>query len=301
MLEDEENASKLNEVVEKFTKELEEVLSDFEVEAYIKPFSSCHTSESALSALETAVDSDPSLEMEGVIGPPLEMKDATDAPPDAGVVPDTLLETEVALDSNAGVTPEHEHNETTTGDSTTSPDTENTNKVEIIAIPTGKKSNKPVRWRESLLTQVIAICQRRTISKLMQLEDISWGKIIKKLKKGVKVGVAAGAIGGASGASIGVKFGSAFGDRAKQTIRDRLGSATAAAIGSALTAPVGGVGTLPVSIVVGSLLGSFGGDMLVALTGGISSAYNSNLFRDIMFYYKVQKKLKELQKKGQNH
>ena len=76
---------------------------------------------------------------------------------------------------------------------------------------TYRQKAKPTGWRESLLAQVIAICQNRAISKHMQLEGVSWEKIVKKLKKGAKAGAAAGAFGGASGAAVGAKFGSAFG------------------------------------------------------------------------------------------
>lgn len=89
--------------------------------------------------------------------------------------------------------------------------------------------------------------------------------------------------------------------RVISTIGARFGLTAAAAIGNTLAAPVGGVGgTLPVAVVIGSLLGSFGGGMLAVLAGGITSAYNSNLFGNSMFYFNVHKKLKELQKKGQN-
>ena len=52
------------ELIEDFTRELREVLSDFEVEACVKPFSSCHTSESD-PLLERVVDPDPSQKTEG--------------------------------------------------------------------------------------------------------------------------------------------------------------------------------------------------------------------------------------------
>ena len=159
--------------------------------------------------------------------------------------------------------------------------------IEIVAIPSGKKPNKPPGWRESLLAQVIAICQSRAISKLTLLEGTSWEKIKRKLKKGAKVGAVAGAIGGVSGAAVGTGIGAAIG----------------AIVGGALTAPIGGVGAVPtaaggaaVGAIFGSVFGGGGIGTLAALAGGIGSAHSDDLFKDIAFYYQVQKKLEELQK-----
>ena len=247
VLEDEDNADKLDEIVQGFTKELEEILTDCaKVKACVKPFSSCHTSESS--------NPDPS--------------------PETEVVPDPSVATE------------HEHDE-----AATAPDTENKEllQVEIVAIPTGKKPIKPPGWRESLLAQIIAICQNKTFSYLAQLKGISWRKIAKKLKKGAKVGAAAGAIGGASGAAIGTGIGAAVGG----------------VIGGILTAPLGGIGAAPtaaggaaVGALLGSLFGGGGAGVVALLTGGLATAHNENLFKEIAFYYGVHKKLEELQKKG---
>ena len=247
VLEVEDNADNLDEIVQGFTKELEEILADCaKVKTCVKPFSSCHTSESS--------NPDPS--------------------PETEVVPDPSVATE------------HEHDE-----AATAPDTENKEllQVEIVAIPTGKKPNKPPGWRESLLAQIIAICQNKTFSYLTQLKGISLKKIAKKLKKGAKVGAAAGAIGGASGAAIGTGIGAAVGG----------------VIGGILTAPLGGIGAAPtaaggaaVGALLGSLFGGGGAGVVALLTGGIATAHNENLFKEIAFYYGVRKKLEELQKKG---
>ena len=247
VLEDEDNMDNLDKIVQGFTKELEEILTDFaDVKACVRPFSSCHTSESS--------NPDPS--------------------PETEVVPDPSVATE------------HERDE-----ATTTPDTEKKEslQIEIVAIPTGKKPNKPPGWRESLLAQIIAIYENKTISYLTQLEGISCEKIVKKLKKGAKVGATAGAIGGASGAAIGTGIGATVGG----------------VIGGILTAPFGGFGAAPtaaggaaVGALLGSLFGGGGAGAVALLTGGLATAHNENLFKEIAFCYEVHKKLKELQKKG---
>ena len=236
VLEDEENASKLDGLVDEFVKELQEVLAELEVEACVKPFSSGHISESPSS--EVAPD------------PPVEFE----------VAPESSLKTEAS---------QHD-----TGIPATTPDT---NK-EVIAIPTGKKPNKPPAWRESLLAQVITLCQSRAISKLTQLEGISMEKIMKSLKKGAKMGTAAGAVGGASGAALGPRILAFIGSRLELAIAIRSGTAAG---------------------LVGVLAGGVGVGVLLALTGALASAYNNDLFKDVIFYYQVQQKLKELQKEGQ--
>ena len=67
VLEDEDNADNLDEIVQGFTKELEEILTDCaKVKACVKPFSSCHTSESSNPdpSPETEVVPDPSVATE---------------------------------------------------------------------------------------------------------------------------------------------------------------------------------------------------------------------------------------------
>ena len=216
ILEDEDNADKLDDIVKEFAKKFEEILADCSgIKACAKPFSFS--------------DPDPSLASEG-----------------------------------------------------------EESSLEIVAIPTGKKPDKPPGWRDSLLAQVITICQKKSISYLTKLEGVSWEKIKKKLKKGAKVGAIAGAVGGASGAAVGTGVGAAVG----------------AFIGGILTAPIGGVGAVPTAAggaalggLLGSLFGGGGTGVVGLLAGGLATAHNENFFKDIAFYYEVQKKLEELQKK----
>ena len=259
VLEDED--SNLDELVAKFTKILQEILAKHEVESYVKPLYSCGTTEANILA--------------------------DLSPGEEEIAPDLSPETEVAPDSN--VATEHDNVEATR-DSANAPEVESTAQelqVEIVAIPTGKKPNKPPGWRDSLLGQMISICRSRAVFKLTQLE----GKIKQKLKKGAKIGAIAGAIGGVSGAAVGTGIGAAIG----------------AIIGGVLTSPIGGVGAIPtaaggaaVGAIVGSLSGGGGVGTLAVLAGGIGSAHNNKLFKDIVFYYQVQKKLEELQKKDRN-
>ena len=254
VLDDEDNASNLDELVDKFMKELQKILAKYEVTACIRPFSSCLDSESS-----TPADLSPG-----------ETEITPDLSPGMEVAPDS----EVATEHEAARCPAKAQLP-----------------VEIIAIPTGKKPNKPPGWRDSLLAQIITICRTRAVSKLTQLEGVSWEKIKKKLKKGAKVGAIAGAIGGVSGAAVGTGIGAAIGGF----------------IGGILTAPIGGVGAIPtaaggaaVGALIGSVSGGGGVGTLALVAGGIGSAHNNNLFKDIAFYHQVQKKLEELQKKELN-
>ena len=72
-------------------------------------------------------------------------------------------------------------------------------------------------------------------------------------------------------------------------------------VGGVLTALIGGVGAIStaaegaaVGAIIGSLSGGGGIGILAVLVGGIGSAHNDNLFKDIAFHYQVQKKLEEL-------
>ena len=149
----------------------------------------------------------------------------------------------------------------------------------------------PPGWRDSLLSQLITIYQSRAVSKLTELEGVFWEKLRSKLKRGAKVGAIAGTVGGVSGAVLGTGIGAAIG----------------ALVGGVLTAPVGGVGAIPTAAggaALGALIGSASGGggigALALFSGGIGSAYNNNLFKDIAFYRQVQKKLEELREKELN-
>ena len=267
VLEDDDNADKLDEIVEGFTKELEEILTDCTgIKACVRLFSSCHTSESS--------NPDPS--------------------PTTEVAPDLSPESETEAVPGPSVATEQERDETATAPESVASESgpeESSGPVEIIAIPIGKKPNKPPGWRDALLAQVITICLNKSMSYLTKLEGMSWEEIVKKLKKGAKVGATAGAIGGASGAAIGTGIGAAVGG----------------VIGGILTAPFGGFGAAPtaaggaaVGALLGSLFGGGGAGVVALLTGGLATAHNESLFKDIAFYFDVRKKLEELQKKRQN-
>ena len=255
ILEDEDNADKLDDIVEEFTKEFEEILADCgDIKACAKPF--------------TFSDPDPS--------------PATEAAPDPTSAMEAVPETAEAV-PGPSIAIEHKHGDAAITEEIDSEAKESL--LEIVVIPTGKKQDKPPGWKDSLLAQVITICQKKTISCLTKLEGMSWEKIVKKLKKGAKVAGAAGAIGGASGAAVGTGIGAGIGSF----------------IGAILTAPIGGVGATAGGAALGALLFFFFfAGAFALLAGGLATAHNENLFKDIAFYYEVQKKLKELQKKRLN-
>ena len=265
VLEDED--SNLDKIIAGFSKDLEKILAKNKVETCVKPFSSCDTSESRIPS------------------------DLDLSPGETGVAPGLSPGTEVAPESN--VAAEHEESESAR-DPANAPDTESTaqeSPIAIIAIPTGKKLNKPPGWRDSLLAQLITICQSRAVSKLTELDSIFWEKVRNKLKKGAKVGAVAGAVGSVSGAAVGTGIGAALG----------------ALVGGVLTAPIGGIGAAPfaaggaaLGALIGSASGGGGGGALALVAGGICSAHNNRLFKDIAFYHQVQKKLKELREKELN-
>jgi predicted GTPase len=284
VLEDEDN--NLHELIAEFSKELQDILDEREVKTNVKPFSSCDSSEPRIST------------------------DLNQSPGETEIAPDSNVAAEHENDESAGDPANAPDTESTAEESeydninepepardpVNAPDTESTAPgqelpVAIIAIPTGKELNKPPGWRDSLLAQIITICQCRAVSKLTKLNGVFWEKIKKKLKRGAKVGAIAGTVGGVSGAVVGTGIGAGIG----------------ALVGGVLTAPIGGIGAIPTAAggaALGALIGSASGGggigAFALLAGGIRSAHNNNLFKDIAFYHQVQKKLKELREKELN-
>ena len=233
ILEDEDNADQLDDIVKEFAKELEEILADCAgVKAYVKPFSfsdpdpspATEAAPGPTSATEATSDpspatettSDPTLATEATPDPTQATETtsdptlATEATPDptqaTETTSDPTLATEATPDPTQATEAVTETAETVPGPSiatehedgdaakTEEADSEaEESPLEIVVIPTGKKQDKPPGWKDSLLAQVITICQNKTISYLTKLEGMSWEKIVKKLKKGAKVAGAAGA------------------------------------------------------------------------------------------------------------
>ena len=268
----EDGKTDLDELITKFSKTLEEMLAKHEVETYIEPFLSHE-------ALESRV---PTAEMEIVPNSNAEDGESARDPANAPGTKSTAHGQESPV---ANVGAEHEDNEDPVNAASES--TAEDLPVTIVAIPTGREPNKPRGWRDALLAQLITIYKIKANSKLTDLE----GEIKMKLKKGAKVGAIAGTVGSISGAAVGTGIGAGIG----------------ALVGGVLTAPIGGVGAIPTAAggaalgaVIGSVSGFGGIGALSLLSGGIGSAYKNKLFKDIAFYRKVQKKLKELQKKEAN-
>ena len=198
ILEDEDNADKLDDIVEGFAKELEEFLADCAgVKACAKPFSSSDPDPSP--AIEAAPDPSPAIEVtpdptsatEATLDPSPATKatpgptSATEVTPDSTqvmeAVPDPSPETVEAV-PGPSIATEHEH-----GDAATTEETESKAKespLEIVVMPTGKKPNKPPGWRDSLLAQLITICQKKSISYLTKLEGCHLGKDRQKIEEG---------------------------------------------------------------------------------------------------------------------
>ena len=168
VLEDEDNKSNFDELVEGFTRELQEILTECEVDSRVRPFSSnsSHTSNVGAQGEDMKTDtSDMTTQKElrnETSGSESEAKISaeTTAVPCMGTQPsssDPGPQSEVAPESK--VAKECEQDGETTSVPAKAPDTEESKKlqIEIVAIPTGKKPTRPPGWRDSLLTQVITI------------------------------------------------------------------------------------------------------------------------------------------------
>ena len=294
----------LDELIADFSKELQKILAENEVETNIKPFSFCDTSKSTIPDLEMEIAPDSNVAGEHEDDESAVARDPANTPGTESTAQESPLAITAAkrddgepardpANASESTAQESEHDD---GESAKDPpDTESTAQELpvsiIITIPTGKDLSKPPGWRDSLLAQVITICRCRSISKLTELEGAFWERLKRKLKRGAKVGAIAGAIGGVSGAALGTGIGAAIG----------------ALVGGLLTAPIGGVGAIPTAAggaAVGALIGSVSGGggigALALVAAGIGSAHNNRLFKDIAFYHQVQKKLEELQKKELN-
>ena len=157
----------------------------------------------------------------------------------------------------------------------------------IVGVPTGKEPNKPSKWSQDLLSQIININLKNAGSKIMQLNGIRWKEVADLLKEeALKARIKARAheygtlIGGGVGVALGYFLGVAVGEVTLPAI----------AIPAGLAA--GGTGG-----VLGQAIGAIGGHGVAALhilARGINHPQNQAHAKDIAFYIKVNKKLKEL-------
>ena len=157
----------------------------------------------------------------------------------------------------------------------------------IVGVPTGKKPNKPPKWRQELLSQIVIINLKNTGSMIMELNGIQWKEVADLLKEeALKARIKARAheYGTVIGGGVGIALGSFLGVAVGEIIFPAI------AIPAGLAA--GGTGG-----VLGQAIGAIGGRGVAALhilARGINRPQNQVHAKDIAFYIKVNKKLKEL-------
>ena len=157
---------------------------------------------------------------------------------------------------------------------------------EIIGIPTGKNPDKPQGWRRLLLSQIITLCQDKTVQKFLELKHVSWGRIMEIIEQAAKAGAEAGLKGSVTGAGIGSGIGTVIGGAISGYLA--LQNKRTGNVGAAITA--GATAGTPIGSIVGAC--SFG--ILAVLAGSINNVQNQDLKREITFYFKVHRKLSQL-------
>ena len=157
----------------------------------------------------------------------------------------------------------------------------------IVGVPTGKKPNKPPKWSQDLLSQIININLKNAGSKIMQLNGIRWKEVADLLnEEALKAQIKARAhkygtvIGGGVGIVLGSFLGVAIGEIISPAVAIPAGLA-AGDTGGALGRTVGAIG-------------GHGVATLHILARGINHPQNKAYAKDIAFYIKMNKKLKEL-------
>ena len=161
----------------------------------------------------------------------------------------------------------------------------------IVGVPTGEKPNKPPKWRQELLAQIININLENTGSIILQLNGIRWKKVADLMEeKALKASIKASAheygrgIGGGVGIALGLFLGFAVANKALPT---------APPITVTSLATVGAKGGALGGHHIGSIWGH-GFAELYILARGINHPQNKAYAGDIEFYVKVNNKLKEL-------
>ena len=155
----------------------------------------------------------------------------------------------------------------------------------IVGVPTGENPNKPPKWRQELLSQIININLKNTGSIILQLNGIRWKEVADLMKeKTLKASIKASAhkYGGGIGGGIGIALGSFLGVAVANKALPTAPPITVASLGGALGGHC-----------IGSIWGH-GFAALYILARGINHPQNKACAGDIAFYVKVNKKLKEL-------
>ena len=158
----------------------------------------------------------------------------------------------------------------------------------IVAIPTGRNPDVPQGWRRSLLSQIMNLCRHKVVENFLKLKNVSWGRILEIFQQAAMAGAQAGVAGGVAGASAGSAVGTVIGGvlagvhAVKHKSANPAGAATAGA-------KVGGQ--------IGAAAGACSVAILAALGGSINNVLNQDIKREIMFYYRVHRKLNQVKER----
>ena len=150
----------------------------------------------------------------------------------------------------------------------------------IVGVPTGEEPNKPPKWRQELLSQIVNINLKNTGSMIMQLNGIRWTKVTDLLKEEAlhaNFKARAHEYGSAVGTGVGVALGTFLGLAIAQFRRVSLPVETVAT-GGLFIGQIGGHGVAALCVLVREMI----------------RPQNQAHAKDIAFYIKVNKKLKEL-------
>ena len=149
----------------------------------------------------------------------------------------------------------------------------------IVGVPTGEEPNKPPKWRQELLSQIVNINLKNTGSIILQLNGIRWKEVADSLKEEklhAEYVNTAHEYASIVGAGVGVVLGGFLGIAITKHIPSLRVNHTAA---------------------TGGLLGQIGGHGVAALciiAREMNRPQNQACAKDIAFYIKVNKRLKEL-------
>ncbi|MCG8621879.1 MAG: 50S ribosome-binding GTPase [Proteobacteria bacterium] len=155
----------------------------------------------------------------------------------------------------------------------------------IVGVPTGEEPNKPSKWSQDLLTQIININLKNTSSMIMHLNGIQWKEVADSLKE-EKLH--------AEYVNRAHKYASIVGTGVGIILGGFLGIAIAKHIPSSFQ--------INQTATLGGLLGQIGGRGVAALciiVREMNRPQNQACAKDIAFYIKVNKRLKELRDKLQ--
>ena len=152
--------------------------------------------------------------------------------------------------------------------------------VTIVGVPTGEEPNKPSKWRQSLLSQIITIGLKNIGTMVLQLNGVQWTKVARILQENARARHFRAVAGGGVGVT--------------------LGGLLMMAHTEVLPYTWSTIATMPAGNMVGGALGLAGcGAALCILLRKMKRTQNHALAKEIAFYTKVNRKLKELRERLQ--